>query len=210
MEKSIEVLSQLASALGQRDEAPNIALAKQIAESADHEAVEVLVTHMTRRPTAQQNDCIKVLYEVGDLSPALIQGHLPAFLGLLTHKSNRLQWGGMTALACIARVNPQGIYDHLPAIIDAADKGSVITRDKAVDILIHLAGLPDFASDAFPLLFDQLRNSPENQFPMYAERALPVIAPAHKAEFVAILTERLGDMEKESKRKRVEKVLRRV
>jgi hypothetical protein len=43
---------------------------------------------------------------------------------------------------------------------------------------------------------------------MYAEQAVPVITTKRKAAFIKTLTARLDDIEKESKRKRVEKVIR--
>jgi hypothetical protein len=45
---------------------------------------------------------------------------------------------------------------------------------------------------------------------MYAENAIPVITEKHKQLFIKTLTSRLDDIEKESKRKRVEKVIKNV
>jgi hypothetical protein len=74
-------------------------------------------------------------------------------------------------------------------------------------VLLQLAQLPDYSGQAIPLLLEQLQQSLPNQLPMYAEQALPVIPAAHKAALTAVLQSRLGDMEKESKRKRIEKVI---
>lgn len=210
MEKSIAVLDHLASAFGSKDEAPNIALAKAVATSGDTAAVQALVEHLKHKNSAVQSDCIKVLYEIGVLKPQLIAPYLDIFLDLLPHKNNRLQWGAMTALDSIAAVRPEAVYDRLPEIMDAADKGSVITRDHAVGILIKLLALPEYSDAAFTLLLEQLQKCPSNQLPMYAEQALPAVSGSQKNAFGKALLSRLGDFEKASKRSRVEKVLKKL
>jgi len=206
----MNVLDKLATTLGQKDEAPNLALAREIATTADKKAVETLVENLSHKNKNIQSDCIKVLYEIGVVAPGLIADYSDNFLVLLNHKNNRLQWGAMTALHAIASVKPDKVYENLPLILDAADKGSVITKDNAVNILITLAPNPKYAEDAFALLLEQLQKSPPNQLPMYAERVLPVIDDKNKEDFVRVLRARLSDIEKESTRKRVEKVIKKT
>ncbi len=210
MEKSINVLNKLASALDRRDEVPNQELAEEIVAASDAKAVDTLIQNLANNNRAIQNDCIKVLYEVGERKPSMIAGHLDSFLSLLNHKNNRLQWGAMTALNCVASVNPQGVYDNLVQIADAADRGSVITRDHAVNILVRLIGIPEYTANAFGLLTELLLKSPANQLPMYAEKALPTIPDSYKADLVKALRSRLVDIEKASKRTRVEKVIKQL
>jgi hypothetical protein len=45
---------------------------------------------------------------------------------------------------------------------------------------------------------------------MYAENALSAISTDYKKQFVQLLTSRLGEIEKESKQKRVEKVIKKL
>ncbi|MCB9264683.1 MAG: hypothetical protein H6558_06645 [Lewinellaceae bacterium] len=203
----MSILHKLSSSLGRRDEVPNQELAREVAGAEDKKAIKELVDNLANKSKAIQNDCIKVLYEVGALKPGLIAGYTPHFLPLLQSKNNRLQWGAMTALNYISNLKPEEIYAHLSQILAAADKGSVITRDNAVGILINLAARPEYKEEALPLLLEQIQSSPPNQVPMYAERALPVIDAQQREEFVSTLQSRLEDMEKESKRKRVEKVI---
>ncbi len=210
MEKSINVLKKLASALDRRDEIPNQELAKEIVEFANKKAIKELVINLDSKNRAIQNDCIKVLYEVGALQPNLIAGYSAVFLALLTHKNNRLQWGAMTALNCISTVKPKEVYKALPQILDAADKGSVITRDHAVNILINLTVVPRFSKNAFNLLIELLLKSPVNQLPMYAERIAPTITTQNGKIFISTLQSRLNDIEKESARKRIEKVIKKL
>jgi hypothetical protein len=204
------IIDKLASSLGRRDEVPNQELANLIVSKKDKAGIQELVDNLANKSKDIQHDCIKVLYEVGEQAPTLIAGHVTTFVDLLNSKNNRLQWGAMTALYTITSEKPAVIYAALPNIIASADKGSVITRDYAVNILIKLCAEKQYAGDAFSLLIEQLLNSPANQLPMYAENAVPIIHVKNKALFVKTLTSRLDDIEKGSKRKRVEKVIKRV
>lgn len=203
----IKVLDKLASALGKRDETPNLELAKKIAATNDAAAVKELVENLNNKNKDIQSDCIKVIYEVAALKPKLISKYVKELIGLLGNKNNRLQWGAMTALHAITGESPKIIYNALPGIISAADKGSVITNDHCVGILIKLSAIKEYSKDAFGLLLERLLASPQNQLPMYAENALPVINESNKAAFIKTLSSRLDDIEKDTKRARVEKVI---
>lgn len=207
---TIPVLSLIATALKRKDEVPNIELANAIADKNDKEAVMVLVENLSNKSKDIQHDCIKVLYELGALKPELISGYSAQFLGLLKSKNNRMQWGGMYALSCIALEVPSSIYAVLPAILDAADAGSVITKDGAVAILVKLCSLAKYKDYCFPLLLEQLANSATNQLPMYAENALPVVNGKNKQEFIRTLTSRLDEIEKETKKARAQKVIKKA
>lgn len=206
----MSILDKLATSLGRRDEVPNQELAKQIAAEKDIAAVKELIENLKNKNKDIQNDCIKVLYETGEINPTLIAGYVKDFVALLDHKNNRLQWGAMTALNTIAAENPKAIYDSISKIIDAADKGSVITKDHAVNILIKLCCIKQYAHNAFILLNAQLLNSPTNQLPMYAERAMPIINDSNRKIFIDTLSSRLNEIDKDSKRKRVEKVIKKI
>ena len=207
MEQPINVIDHLASSLNRRDEAPNLELAEAIVKAKDKTAVAALVKNLSNKK-AIQNDCIKVLYEIGARDPQLIVDYVHEFVGYLSSKNNRLQWGAMTALSSLVNVRSETIYNELTAILLAADDGSVITKDQAVNILIGLCAFEAFQENSFALLMEQLLKSPTNQIPMYAERALPIVNHERKAVMIETLTSRLNDIEKESKRKRVEKVIK--
>lgn len=206
----MSVIHELASSLGRRDEVPNQELAAKIVSSKNKAGITELVENLGAKSKDIQNDCIKVLYEIGALDPKLIAEYGPVFLDLLKHKNNRLQWGGMAALDTIVSEKPDFIHQSVPAILDATFKGSVITMDGAVNIFIKLCGIPDFAENAFAVLLEVMQKAPTNQLPMYAERAMPVITKTNKERFVSLLSGRLNEIEKESKRKRVEKVIQRI
>lgn len=206
----MSILSRLATSLNRRDEVPNVELAKKISSSNDKAGVKELIENLSNKSKDIQNDCIKVLYETGELKPSLISPYANVFFDLLDHKNNRLQWGAMTAISAITLGNPKFVFSSLSKIIDAANKGSVITKDYAVKILIKLCSLKQYEEGAFILLNEQLLTSPTNQLPMYAENAVPVINSNNKKRFVKTLTSRLDEIEKETKKKRVEKVIKRL
>lgn len=206
----MSIIPKLATSLNRRDEVPNQELAAGIVKSKDVTAVAELVENLSNKNKGIRNDCIKVLYEIGYVEPKLIADHIAAFIELLTSKDNRLQWGAMYALGCVVKERPADIFVALPHIIDAADRGSVITRDGCVNILISLAAIDKYAPEAFSLLLKQMLTCPTNQLPMYAERALPIINPTNRDGFIQLLTTRLDEIEKESGRKRVEKVIKKI
>lgn len=204
------VVERLATSLGRRDEIPNQELAQEIVDANDGKAIDELIENLSNKNKSIQSDCIKVLYEVGERNPKLIAGNHNDFSKLLTSKNNRLAWGAMTALDSITAVNPKGVHSLLSQIIKAADSGSVISRDHAVGILSKLAKMKEFASSCLPLLLEQLKKCPNNQFPLYSEMSLPVINETNRKAFVKLFMKRLGGLQRKSQKKRVERVLRKV
>ncbi len=197
----------LSTSLNRKDEEPNIALAQEIAATSNLNAILELIELLSDKDKGIQSDSIKVLYEVAERKPELISEHTQVLLNLLSSKNNRLVWGAMTALNHITALNPARIFAQLPVILIASDSGSVIVKDHAIGILVKLMTVKEYSSDAFILLMDQLRISAPNQLPMYAEMALPVISRDQVEDFVKILQSRIPDIEKESKQKRVVKVI---
>lgn len=203
-------LDKLATALNRRDEVPNQELAQRVVDAGDHKAVKELVDNLSHKDKNISSDCIKVLYEIGYRRPELIAKYYNEFGKLLDSKHNRLVWGAMTALDTIVMKEPKGVYSMLACILATADKGSVITKDHAVGILVKLASLRKYAGDCWPLLMEELIKSPNNQFPMYAEMSLAAVDETNKKRFEDVMMERMEGLEKESQKRRVLKVLKRV
>lgn len=204
------ILNKLASALGRRDEEPNIGLAREIAATGDKAAVKELIDALQQKKRDIQSDAIKTLYELGDIKPALLADYIDEFAALLTSKHNRLQWGSMAALSAVTLENPKALYVILPKILDAGENGSVITRDETVKILSKLGSIKEYNQDVFDLLNEQLLKAPVNQFPMYAEYTLRIISKKNKEAYIDTLEARLGGIDQESKRKRINKMLKKV
>jgi len=206
----MSVIERLACSLGRRDEVPNQELAADVAAKNDKDSVKELVENLTVKNKNIRHDCIKTVYEIGYLKPALIAEYFADFLALIDDKDNRMQWGAMTALSSIISEKPKEIFSALGKIIDAADRGSVITRDHCVRILVGLSSNAQYAGKTFPLLNEQLLTCPINQVPMYAENALPIITTENKERFVKTLRLRLDEIEKDSARKRLEKIIKKL
>jgi len=207
----MSILNKLATSQNRNDELPNIELAIDIANNEDKAAVkELAALALSGKNRDIQNDSIKVLYEVGERNPSLISPYSNTFAGLLSSKNNRLQWGAMAALNAIASIEPGLIYSLLPELEAVVAKGSVITRDNYVYILIGFAGINNYRNKATALLKEQLTSCPVNQLPMYAEKSLPIITSSEKNSFIQILQSRWNEFEKASKQARVEKVIRKL
>lgn len=210
MSKTVSIITKLTSSLGRRDEIPNQQLAKEIVSENNKNAISELVDTLKNKDKAIQNDCIKVLYEIGDSKPELISKYADTFISFLSHKNNRLQWGAMIALNTIALEAPKIIFSNITHILAVADKGSVITKDNTVKLLVKLCSIKEYSEDAFFLLNEQLLQSPLNQFPMYAELSFTIADKQTAPVLIKTLKSRLPMIEKESKRKRVEKVIQRL
>ena len=207
----MSVLDQLATALGRRDEVPNQELAQRIVRERDAAAVKELVENLEHQNKAIPSDCIKVLYEIGAANPDLIAKYYKEFGKLLESKNNRLVWGAMIALDTIVLKQPKGVHGMLSKILKTADtSGSVIARDHAVGILAKLATLKPYRRHCVALLIEQLMSCPDNQFPMYVEMSAPVIDADSREKFRKVIEKRSRDLDKESQKKRVGKVLKRL
>ncbi|MDX6559639.1 MAG: hypothetical protein QOF72_2688 [Blastocatellia bacterium] len=207
----MSVLDKLATALNRRDEVPNQGLAHRIVRDGDAAAVKELIESLHHKHKGIQSDCIKVLYEIGTANPDLIAKYYREFGKLLESKNKRRVWGAMTALDAIAAKEPKGMYGMLPKILEVADTcGSVIARDHAVGILVKLGTLKPYKRDCVPLLIEQLMSCPNNQFPMYVEMSLPVIDADTRKRFQQVMEKRMQKLDKESQKKRVAKVLKKL
>lgn len=203
MPPKTSITDQLRANASRRDEQANIEMAESIAKRTDFDAVAEVVANLGDRKLAA--DCIKILYEIGERKPELVATHAEIFFELLDHKNNRLVWGAMSAIDEIASLRSDLVYSYLDKLREVTEKGTVITRDHYVNILVKLAATKD---GIIPLILEQLADAPVNQFPTYAERSAALFRQHDRAEFTAILTRRAPEMNTEAKRKRIAKVLK--
>lgn len=205
----MSIAGRLAGALERRDERPNVDLAEAIAAAGDREAVNELVDLVRSGTARQRNDAMKVLYEIGARDPNLIGGYCPVFLEALGSKTNRQVWGAMQALDAVAELRAEQIAAELPRIIEAADRGSVIAKDRCTSLLTKLARA-GYANKAVPILVERLKTAAPNQFPTYAEETASVVTPEEKPGLIAMIRARLSGMTQKAKRERMEKLLRKL
>lgn len=191
----MSVLNRLASSLGRRDEIPNQALARDLVARNDQAGIREAVENLWNKDKSIQADCIKVLYEVGALEPGLIAGYADDFVELLRSRNNRLIWGGMTALAEVAKANPQAVFKHLDEIKKAKEAGSVITVDNAISALAYTAAAnAQYNKAIFPYLLKHLAGCRPKEVPQHSERTLPAVNSSNKVDFTKVLEKRLADL----------------
>ena len=56
-------------------------------DKKDKKAVQELVDNLNNKSKGIQNDCIKVLYEIGEINPALVADYAKSLFLLLDHKT---------------------------------------------------------------------------------------------------------------------------
>jgi hypothetical protein len=191
----MSVLNRLAHSLGRRDEVPNQELARELAAKKNKAGIKEIAENLWNKDKSIQADCIKVLYEVGVIEPNLIADYTEDFVRLLRSKNNRLAWGGMTALAEVAKANPDAVFKNLDAIKKAKGTGSVITVDNAISTLAYTAAANDkYNETIFPYLLDHLSNCRPKEVPQHSEKTLPAVNAANKADFVKVLEKRMEDL----------------
>ncbi|RLF32979.1 MAG: hypothetical protein DRN07_03740 [Thermoplasmata archaeon] len=203
----MSVINRLATTLGRRDDVPNRELARELAETKAVEDIRELVANLQNRDRKIQSDCIKVLYEVGYIAPELIAEYAEDFLALLRSRNNRLVWGGMSALAAIAKLSASTLFDHWEEIREAIEKGSVITVDRGIKALsIVAAQRTEYGAVIFPYLLTHLGRCRPKDVSRDAEAILVAVNSGNKKEFVAVINARMGDM-RPAQVKRLKKVL---
>jgi hypothetical protein len=132
------MIEKLAYSLGRNDEEPNIELAKELAKTKNKKGIKEIVAGLNNPKEQIANDCIKILYEIAEISPELISEYAGNFIQLLKSRNNRLVWGSMTALSKIVPLNPDEAFKNLDIIVNAYEKGSVIIIDNSISVFAEL------------------------------------------------------------------------
>jgi len=207
----MKALDLISTSLNSPNDEPNQKLAKEIIASKNYEWVKELAENLSNEDKNIQSDCIKVLYEIGERgAPELIAAHWKAFIDILYSKNNRLVWGAMTAIDKIALLKPSEIFKNLELIEKIIEKGSVITIDHGISILAKLASFKEYQNQVIPKLINQLEKCPAKQFPMYIEKSVIAMNKSTKEDFIGIIEIRYKDLEKDSQKKRVEKIRKKI
>jgi hypothetical protein len=201
------IIDRLSSSLGHRNDVPNQALAKELVESGNKRDIEELVHNLSNKNKAIQSDCIKALYEIGYLKPELIASYVKEFCILIRGQNNRLVWGAMIALSTIASLEAPAIYKQLDWIMEAMEKGSVITLDNGVSVLANIAAAnKTYEKKIMPYLLRHLQTCRPKEVAQHAERTLAAIHTGNRKAFEQVLMDRMDDISAPQK-KRVQKIL---
>lgn len=191
----MSALERIAHFKGRRDEVPNQELARALAAKKDRAGIGEIAANLANPDKNIQADCIKVLYEVGYIAPALIADYAEDFLKLLHSRNNRLVWGGMIALGTVAGLRADVVFAHRAEIQKAMDDGSVITMDNGVVTLARAAAQSEKYNKAiFPYLLNHLKTCRPKEVAQHAEKTLPAVTAANRSQFAAVVTKRMKDL----------------
>jgi hypothetical protein len=101
----------------------------------------------------------------------------------------------MTALAEVAKANPDAVFKHLDAIKKAKEAGSVITVDNAISTLAYTAaGNKKYNEVIFPYLLKHLSGCRPKEVPQHSEKTLPAVNTSNKTDFIKVLEKRMEDL----------------
>jgi hypothetical protein len=191
----MSVLNRLACAQGRRDEVPNQELARDLAVKRDKKGIREIAENLWNKDVNIANDCIKVLYEIGYIDPALVSPYTGDFIKLLKSRHNRLVWGGMLALGTVARLCPDEIFEHFEDVKKAMNSGSVITKDNGVKVLADTAAADKkYNESIFPYLLKHLSSCRPKDVPQHSEKTLPAVNASNKVDFIKVLEKRMEDL----------------
>jgi len=191
------MLERLACANNRNDEILNVQLAHELCKSEDKVGINEIVLGLRNKDKKIANDCIKVLYEIGNIRPYLIADYADDFIRLLHSSNNRLVWGAMTALSMIVDIKHNDIYKNIDAIIYAFQHGSVITVDNSVSVLAKLCAINEqYRENIFPFLMGHLQKCRPKEVAQHAERISVCIDEHNARQFFDVLDGRIDYLTK--------------
>jgi hypothetical protein len=201
------ILDKTGAAMGDRTSKTDIALAEEIADKNNRDAIVELITGLNNADKNVQGSCLKVIYETGYIEPKLIADHWEVYLSLLDRKNNRLVWGGMIALWGVAKAKPEALLPHAERIFRAAKYGTRITTDGGVNTLGAIgAASPEYAAQVMPYILELLAECPAKKLPAYAEATVIAVTPGLKDDYLKLFDKRTSEMD-ENQLKRLNKAL---
>ena len=178
--------------------------------AVDTEGIREVAQGMQSGGQDMANDCVKVLYEIGQRNPDLIADYVDDFITGLSSKNNRIVWGCMCALACIAPIRADAVYARLAEVVAAYEAGSVITVDNSVTVFACLCKANrGYQAKIFPILLEHLAGCRAKEVPQHAERMAVCIDSENREAFIRALEERMGELS-ETQKGRLMKLIKRL
>jgi len=206
----MSMLSKLASMQDRRDEELNKELGQELARTKNIDGIREIAENLWNKDTKIQSDCDGVMEEIGRNEPELIETYVMDFLKLLSSKRNRRVWQSMICLSLIADRKPREIFKNREDIVNAMEKGSVITQDNGIKTLAKVASTEDkYNQVIFPYLMERLKTCRSKSVPQYAESILCAINSENEEKYKEILTQRYEELTKPQQR-RAKKILKQL
>lgn len=204
------MIEKVAYNLGRNDEEPNINLAIELCNTKDLDGIKEIVTGLKSEKEQIANDCIKVLYEIGERSPELIVDYVLNFIQLLKSKNNRLIWGSMTALSKITALKPKEVFENIEIVIKAYEIGSVITRDNSISVFAELVKADKkYEKVMFRKIIQHLETCRPKELGQHAERAFICVNELNAKEFIDVLLKRRECLI-DAQKKRIDKLIKKI
>lgn len=187
----MSTLEKIAYFQNVRSEVPNQELASELAQTQDLSGIKEIAQNLTHPNQSVCSDCLKVLYEIGYIEPALVAPYVNDFLGLLNSRNNRMVWGAMIALATIAGQCPEEIWPEIQTLIKIFNKGTVITVVWGIRLFAALAAArPVYSEVLFPIMLQTLETCVPRDVPTHVESMLPAINPENRQRVLEIIQSR--------------------
>ncbi len=210
MSISMNIVDRFSSSLDQRDQGPNEVIAQQVADENNLTLLgEVIQVIHSSASVRIKNDAVMVLMALSRINAAHLKEYVDLLVGILTSKSNRQVFGGMIALANVTPLVRDKVQPHLSIILEAMDRGTVVTRDHGFTILTELYQI-DQTGDLLALIHEQLLSAPPNQVGQYTEKFMAVVKKGDVPIFIEALEVRSGELTNEHHRKRLGKNMKKL
>ena len=204
------MVEKIAFNLGTNDEKPNIDLAIELINLKDLEGIKEIVDGLKNKKEQIANDCIKVLYEIGERNPELIADYVIDFIELLKSRNNRLVWGCMIAISKITFLKPKEIFENIEIIINAYENGSVITRDNSISVFAELSKADKkYEKLMLKKILEHLETCRPKEVGQHTERAFICINEENSEKFLSVLLKRRDNLS-ESQKNRVDKLIKNI
>jgi hypothetical protein len=152
----MSIIAQLSSRVGDRTEEANRVAAERCLDRP--ELLADVADTLAGKDAALSGDCAEVMTKVAEQSPGLVMPYFGQLAELLTHKTTRVRWEAMHALALIADLAPERAAALLPRLEQLVrNDSSTIVRDYAIDAVAQTAKAgADVAKRAYLLLGEAL------------------------------------------------------
>lgn len=152
----MSIIDQLSSQVGSRNQAANETVAVRCL--AEPERLDEIAEGLQSNNAPLLGDCAEVMTMVAQRRPEFVSPYVDLLIALLPHRTTRVRWEAMHAIALVAHLVPAHVLGLLPQLgqILRTDK-SIIVRDYAVDALGNAAKADaSTAQQIYPLLQEAL------------------------------------------------------